>query len=322
MASKLALPLTPAKGSGTHGHPPATMENTKIRAVAALLLTMLFWGTAAVFMRTMALALSPENSLATRYVVLTVINVVLLLALGTWRIGREDWGRFAVSGLAGMAGYNWFVNAGIALVPVGVGTIVTMIEPLLIAVLAFLLLGERLSRHVLGGAVLACAGAVALFWRDLTAASPEGVPLLGIVYLLLCCLAWAIYTIVTKPLLAKYDSFTVTAVTMLVAAPVLIGAATEPLPQLFHSLTIRQWGELLYLVIPNGLLGTFLWNYGTKHLSGTAAGLYLYLVPVIAVAAGALMLGEPVTIFVLLGGALMLFGVAFAQFGPGLLARR
>ena len=111
--------------------------------------------------------------------------------------------------------------------------------------------------------------------------------LLGIVYLLLCCLSWAIYTIVTKPLLAKYDSFTVTAVTMLVAAPVLIGAATEPLPQLFSSLTIRQWGELFYLVIPNGLLGTFLWNYGTKHLSGTTDGLYLYLIPVIAVAAGA-----------------------------------
>jgi drug/metabolite transporter (DMT)-like permease len=110
------------------------MENNKIRAALALFITMLFWGTAAVFMRTMALALSSENSLAIRYVILSAINVGLLLAFGTWRIERADWARFAVAGLAGMAGYNWFVNAGFALVPAGIGTIVTMVEPLMIAV--------------------------------------------------------------------------------------------------------------------------------------------------------------------------------------------
>ncbi len=298
------------------------MENIKIRAALALFITMLFWGTAAVFMRTMALALSSENSLAIRYVILSAINVGLLLAFGTWRIERSDWARFAVAGLAGMAGYNWFVNAGFALVPAGIGTIVTMIEPLMIAVLAFLLLGEQLSRHILLGAALACVGAIVLFWRDLTEAAPESVSALGVGYLLLCCLSWAIYTIVTKPLLAKYDSFTVTAVTMLIAAPVLIGAATEPLPALFLSLDARQWGELFYLVIPNGLLGTLLWNYGTKQLSGASAGVFLYLIPIIAVAAGALILGETVTVLIVCGGILMLAGVAFAQFGPALLARR
>ena len=298
------------------------MENNKIRAAVALLVTMLFWGTAAVFMRTMALALSPENSLAIRYVILSAINVTLLLAFGTWRINRADWGRFAVAGLAGMAGYNWFVNAGFALVPAGIGTIVTMIEPLMIAVLAFLLLGERLSRHIFAGAALACAGAIVLFWRDLTEAAPGSVSALGVVYLLLCCLSWAIYTIVAKPLLVKYDSFTVTAITMLIAAPVLIGAATEPLSELFLSLDIRQWGELFYLVIPNGLLGTLLWNYGTQQLSGATAGIFLYLIPIIAVASGAFILGEAVTVLIVLGGALMLVGVAFAQFGPALHPRR
>lgn len=297
------------------------MTPTKTSAIIALILAMLFWGCAAVFMRTLALALSAENSIALRYVLLSVINLAGILWLGTWRIPRADWPRFLVAGLAGMAGYNWFVNAGFELVPAGVGTLVTMIEPLMIAILAAMALGEKLTRWVLIGVALAIAGSVVLFWPDITTETQQPVSGRGIFYLFLCCIGWAVYTIVTKPLLDRHDSFTVTALTMLIAAPVMIGAANEPLLQLAARLDLRQWFEVAYLVLASGLAGTMLWNYGTKHLSSTAAGTFLYLIPVIAVAAGALVLGEQVTVYVVAGGLLMLAGVAAAQFGPTLLRR-
>jgi drug/metabolite transporter (DMT)-like permease len=298
------------------------MDSLKTRAILALLLTMIFWGSAAVFMRTLALALTPENSLALRYVILSAINVIGLIYLGTWRIPRTDWPRFLVAGLIGMAGYNWFVNAGFALVPAGLGTIITMVEPLMIALLAALLLGEKLNRFIFIGVAIATLGAIVLFWEDLTTTQASSVPPLGILYLMICCLCWAIYTIVAKPLLDRYDSFTVTAITMLIAAPPLIGAANEPLTVLAARLDLRQWAELIYLVLASGIGGTLLWNYGSKHLSGTTAGTFLYLIPVVAVASGALVLAEPVTIFIVLGGLLMLAGVAAAQFGPSLFSRR
>lgn len=298
------------------------MNSTKTRAILALLAAMLFWGCSSVFMRTLALALSHENSLAVRYCCLTVINLVALAWLGTWRIPRSDWLRFLIAGVGGMAGYNWFVNAGFELVPAGVGTLVTMIEPLMIAILAALLLGEKLTRWVLLGVVVAIAGAAVLFWPDIRAEAPQSISPLGILYLFLCCMGWAIYTIATKPLLARHDSFTVTAVTMLIAAPIMIGAASQPLPVLFASLSLQQWAEVAYLVLVTGIGGTMLWNFGSKHLSSTAAGTFLYLIPVVAVAAGALILGEAVTLHVVAGGLLMLAGVAAAQFGPALTARR
>lgn len=298
------------------------MNSTKTRAILALLAAMLFWGCSSVFMRTLALALSHENSLAVRYLCLSIINVSALAWLGTWRIPRADWPRFLIAGVAGMAGYNWFVNAGFELVPAGVGTLVTMSEPLMIAILAALLLGEKLTRWVLLGVAMAIAGAAVLFWPDLRAETPTAVSPLGLFYLFLCCIGWAVYTIATKPLLARHSSFTVTAVTMLIAAPIMIGAASQPLPTLFARLDLRQWAEVAYLVLVTGLGGTMLWNYGSKHLPSTAAGTFLYLIPVVAVAAGALILGEQVTAYVVAGGLLMLSGVAAAQFGPTLLARR
>lgn len=297
------------------------MDSVKTRAALALLLTMVFWGSAAVFMRTLALSLSPENSLALRYVFLTAFNIAGLAILGGWRIKREHWGRFLIAGLVGMGGYNAFVNAGFALVPAGVGTIITMVEPMMIAVLAWFLLRERITAFVFLGIVIAALGALLLFWPDLTAEVQNPISPRGIVYLMICCLCWAIYTIVCKPLLEDYSSFTVTAVTMLVSAPVLIGLATEPLWDLAVRLDRRQWLEVAYLVIPNGLLGTLLWNYGSKQLSGAITGSFLYLIPVVAVIGGALVLDEMVTFYVLAGGAVILAGVALAQFGPSLLRR-
>lgn len=297
------------------------MNTLKTRAIAALLLTMVLWGSSAVFMRTLALSLTPENSLALRYVLLSVINIGGLLWLGTWRIPKADWPRFLIAGIAGMAGYNWFVNAGFELVPAGIGTLVTMIEPLMIAILASMLLGEKLTRYVFIGVALSIMGAVVLFWPDITSTAPSVVPLRGVIYLLICCVGWAIYTIAAKPLLDRYDSFTVTAMTMLIAAPIMIGAANEPLHILAARLDLRQWAEIVYLVLAAGIGGTLMWNYGTKHLSSTAAGTFLYLIPVVAVTAGALVLNEAITIFVIAGGALMLTGVAAAQFGPALLKR-
>ena len=297
------------------------MNNHKTSAILALTAAMLVWGCSAVFMRTLALSLSSENSLAVRYLLITAVSVAGLAWLGTWRIPRRDWLRFLVAGTAGMAGYNWFVNAGFELVPAGVGTLVTMVEPLMIAILAAVLLGEKLTRYVLAGVAIALAGALVLFWPDLTATSPEAVSPRGIVYLLLCCLGWAIYTIATKPLLERHGSFTVTAMTMLIAAPIMLGAASEPLPELVLRLDLRQWLEVCFLVFATGLGGTMLWNYGVAHMSSSAAGAFLYLIPVVAVAAGALILDEKVTVYVVAGGVIMLAGVAAAQFGP-LLTRR
>ena len=163
---------------------------------------------------------------------------------------------------------------------------------------------------------------LALFSDDLRGIGATPISWKGVGYLVICGAAWAVYTIVSKPLLRSYDSFTVTAVTMLIAAPPLIAAANEPLWDLARKLDGRQWAEVFYLVVPNGLLGTLLWNYGAKHLSGAATGMFLYLIPVVAVICGALMLGEAVTIPIVAGGLLMLAGVAVAQFGPDIMRRR
>ena len=70
------------------------------------------------------------------------------------------------------------------------------------------------------------------------------------------------------------------------------------------------------------VFGTFLatsaWNYALGHMESSVAGIFLYVQPVVAAAGGILILGEQLTWPLIAGGALIIAGVALAQFGPRL----
>jgi drug/metabolite transporter (DMT)-like permease len=282
-------------------------------AIAALLTTVFLWGTSAVFMRTTALTLSPENALALRFMVITVVMAAGLLLSGSWRVARADWPRLGLVALAGF-GSSWFTIEGFARVAAGLGAVISMVEPIMIALLAWLVLRERPGPRFWIGIVVSLAGAAVLFWPDITARAADPVDPLGVLFLIGASASFAAYTIAAKPLLKRYTSFTVTAWPLLIEAGPIILLASRPLTELVTQTGLWTWAEILYLALFNTVIGGFLWIYGARHLPGAIVGSFLYLMPVIAVAAGYLILDEAITPFLIVGGAIMLVGVALAQF--------
>lgn len=288
------------------------MTAHRSQAVAALLTTMLIWGTSAVFMRTTALTLTPENALALRYVVLVLMLVPGLLIAGGWCIAREHWPRLILTA-TGVFGSSWFTIQGFARVAASLGTVISMVEPIIIALLAWAVLREPLSSRIWLGLFVSLIGAAVLFWPDITASTANPVDGLGILFLLAAPTCWAVYTIGAKPLLSHYSGLAITGWAMLLSAPLILLMASKPYAELFSTTTARTWAEILYLAAFNSLLGAVFWTYGTRHLPGAAVGSFLYLIPVIAVAAGYLILGEPITPWLVAGGTIVLAGVALAQ---------
>ena len=290
------------------------MRTNRSNAVLALLATMFIWGTSAVFMRTTALTLAPQNALALRYILLVALVVPGFLITGGWRIARRDWSRLALTAL-GMFGSSWFAIQGFARVAAGLGTVISMVEPIIIALLAWVVLREHLSSRLWLGLVVSIAGSLVLFWPELTSSVAQPVDAMGILYLLAAPTSWAVFTISAKPLLARYSSFAVSGWSMLLSAPVIFLLATKPYGELLSTTSLETWAELLYLAAGNSLLGAVLWSHGSRQLPAALVGSFLYLLPVIAVAAGYLILGEPVTLWLVAGGLVMLAGVAIAQSG-------
>lgn len=157
------------------------------------------------------------------------------------------------------------------------------------------------------GAGIALLGLCVLLWPSGQAAVPLG----GALAMIAAGAGWAAYTLLGR---AEGDALGATAGNFLLCVP-LTGLAML----LAGGGVLSPWGvgtAIMSGAITSGL-GYALWYRVLPKLPTTVAGIAQLSVPVIAVAASAALLGEPLTTRLLLSGLLVLGGIALS-----LLARR
>jgi drug/metabolite transporter (DMT)-like permease len=109
------------------------------------------------------------------------------------------------------------------------------------------------------------------------------------------------------------DPFVATVYEMLAgaAALALFGVARGELRTVdLTGISGRSWAALAYLVVAGSLIAFTAYVWLLAHAPISLVSTYAYVNPVVAVALGALLVAEPVTLQVLLGGAVILLGVA------------
>ena len=288
------------------------------KPLLALTLTMLIWGVTPVFLRSLSVGLGPADALVIRYVPIALACIVILAVTGKWRIARADWPRLLVISIVGVFGYSTASVYGFATVPAGIGGLIYATQPLFIVLLAVIMLGERLTLRIIAGLVLAFAGTVLLLWDDLISAGAVQPYLPGILLLLFACFAWSFYSVPGKVFIQRYGTLSTTTLSLLIATLPMLALASPATIDTLAAMTLRQWLEVGFLAGISSFVAMFGWTYATARLAASTIGASLYVIPVIAVLAGALILGETVTLTTILGGLLILAGVAVAQFGPRL----
>ena len=237
---------------------------------------------------------------------------ILWRARGLPGMRRADAVRVAAAGLLVVVGYHMFLNVGTRYTTSGVAALVVALAPGLTMLLAFALGLDRISlRRVTGLAVAFTGVAIVVAFgagNDLSFESAKG-PLI----VLGAPLAFALYNVILKPLLGRHDLLALTAATSLVGtvglAPFVRGSTVDTVADASAS----DAALLLYLGVLATLLGYILWNAGLKGLGPTRAVTYAYAIPPLAVTFGAIFLDEPVTVWLALGGALVVGGIAAAQ---------
>jgi drug/metabolite transporter (DMT)-like permease len=286
------------------------------RAFAAMMFTVVVWGIGPVFLRSLSLDLGPADHLAIRYAIVTAIYGLSLAIFGGWRIDRQDWPRLLVISLIGMMGYNLGSAFGFAHVSAGIGSLIIGTQPLLIALMGTVIARERMTTAAIVGLPVGFLGVVLLVWQDLNV-SADGLGFLtGSGMIFLSGLAWAVYVVVSKPLIQKYGSYSISALSLSLCSLVMVPMLARPSTlDTLQAMSVRSWLELGYIAIISTLVASITWNFAASRLTAAAAGAFLYLIPIIGVAAGAAILGEQVTFGMVAGGGLILAGVAIAQFG-------
>lgn len=238
-----------------------------------------------------------------------------------WRAGglpgltRKDAARVAAAGLLVVVGYHVFLNVGTRHTTSGIAALVVALAPAMTLVLALALGLDRLRlRHVLG-LVVAFAGVAIVIalgtGETLSLDSAKG-PLI----VLGAPLAFALYNVILKPLLGRYDLLALTAASSLIGMVGLIPLVRRSTVDAVTDGSATDAALLLYLGVLATFLGYILWNVGLRGLGPTRAVSYTYAISPLAIVIGAIVLDETLTAWLVLGGALVVGGIALAQRTP------
>jgi len=292
------------------------------RVRAALVGAIVAWASAFAAVKYLLDAgFAGEDVALARYAVaLPGFAFLLVRAGGLPGLGLRDAARVAAAGLIIVAGYQLSLNLGTAHTTAGMAALVVALAPALTVLVAAALRYEPLTSRRVAGLALAFAG-VAVVVTLGSGASVSASDAKGPLIVLGAPVAFALYSVLLKPLFARYGAIQLTAATSLVGT---VGLLPFARPSSFESVAGATLGEAA-LILSLGLFSTLgayvAWTKTLEAIGPARAAVWANAVPPLAVAFAAVTLGETITLWFAAGGALVVGGVVLAQRAVGAIRR-
>ncbi|MDQ3375737.1 MAG: DMT family transporter [Actinomycetota bacterium] len=228
---------------------------------------------------------------------------------------RRDWRVFAFLGTFNVVLFIGAQTFAVLYLPSGTAAVLIYLQPILVGVLAWTVLGEPLTATKVLGLLLGFAGIVAVSSAGLLDATGE-VTLLGVVSGVASALFWAIGTVGFKRYEARISTLWAVALPFLAGGVVLttLGLFTERLSD------ISWTGPFVSSVLYSAFVGTglaWLLFFGLVR-AGEASRVasFIFVVPLAAVVIGAVLLDETLGLPLLAGAALIVSGIYLVNRTP------
>jgi len=270
------------------------------KGVAIALVSSSFGAGAAVATRFLITAADPLTLATVRFGGGALCLLPLILVLRPKWPTRADWPAVAGLGFLFYAVFFVFYNLALSYTTVGRGTLALSTLPLMTMLVGAALGVEPLTWRKSTGVLLAMGG-VALALTASLKAAPAGA-WRGDLIMAGATLCMALYSVFGRPFISRSSALGFLAAGMSVGggALILLSLATGRLATLLTFNQAQTWTSV-YLAAGGGALAFFLWVVALRYASPTRVTNTITINPLIAMTAGALLLGEPVTLTLVLG---------------------
>lgn len=261
------------------------------RALLLLAILTLLWGTN---WPLFPLATREVSVWTFRAVAVFVAGAALLLAARlrgqSLAIERRHWRVVTVATFFYLVVWNIASTYSALLIPSGQSAVLGFTMPLWSALIAWGVLGEKLTGRMVLAVALGAAAVALLMWKSLAAYAQAP---LGLALGLLAGIGWAIGTLILKRGAVDVPATVLTGWQLLIAAtPITLGALWLG----DHQWFMPSWSSILligYIALVPMSIGNLCWFSIVGLLPAHVAGLSSILVPVVAMVSGALIHGEP-----------------------------
>jgi drug/metabolite transporter (DMT)-like permease len=275
--------------------------------IAELFLLAALWGGSFLFMRIASPVLGPIWLIEIR-VLLGGLALLPLLRLDQWEFVRRHARPLFTLGVLNSAIPFVLISYASLSLPAGFTAILNATTPLFGTLIAFFWLKEQLTPPRLLGFLLGFVGVVVLVgWQPATL-TPNFVLAVGAG--LIASLMYAIAAPYAQQRLAEVPSLAIATISHLGAAAFLLPALPFTVPTTVPSKTVLL--SVLLLALASTSLAYILYFRLIRNIGSTNALTVTYLVPLFAIFWGSLILQEPLTLSMGVGGGLILAGIAIA----------
>jgi drug/metabolite transporter (DMT)-like permease len=249
-----------------------------------------------------------------------------LLAILRWtegdvRLPRPDVVRILVLGGLGFGVYQILWTTGLQFIPAGDSALIIASTPVLVAVLAVVIGADTLTPMKFAGAVLSFLGVVVVI------AAGVGITLgssaLGSALTLAAACCWAAYTAFAAPILRRHSPLVLTTWATVGGVLVLIPFGTLQLfaPGAARPADSGETVSVVLAIVYSGVLAAALANIivfnGVMLLGPTRVITLQSFVPAMAVVMAFIFLGEPIRPAQVIGGLIIVLGVAMTRWASG-----
>ena len=198
------------------------------------------------------------------------------------KIERKDFGRLFICGIFGIAANQLMFFYGLNLTtPINAAIIMTS-NPILVLIMSAWLIRERITTLKIVGIVMGLTGAVGLILHK-NQISLDSDNFLGDLFIFLNATSYAIYLVLVKPLMKKYQPLTVIKWVFLFGFLIVIPFGFRQFTEIqWHTFSAGVWFAFGFVVVCTTFLAYLFNIFALKELNPSVVSIYIYSQPLVA----------------------------------------
>lgn len=286
-----------------------TPDRPPLLVWSALVIVYVVWGSTYLGIKIAVETIPPMLSGALRFVTAAVILGGFLVARKGWapfRMTRAQFGGAALVGLLLLTTGNGLLAVAERSVSSGLAALLVASVPLWLVVFR-IMARDRPKVLTLAGVLVGFGGVAALSLSG--GGGPASTS--GIVVVLVASLSWSVGSFLSARIPMPANPFAASTIEMLVGGAGLAVTGLSVGERLdLSAVSGRSWAGLVYLILVGSLVGFTAYSWLLSNAPISLVSTYAYVNPAVAVLLGALVVSEQVTWQIMLGGLVILLGVA------------
>ena len=235
---------------------------------------------------------------------------ILLLTRKGELIGRKFLGTFLLLGLTGIFLHNVLMYQGLEYISASMASLIFAFIVVQVAIIDSIINRKIPEKRSILGMFFSIVGILIVVTDGQIVTLPREELGWGAVLIFGSAFSWAVYTVVSRKALRTYSPLIVTTYASGVG---LMLVAPFPIAYIEKSIQIFSDAQSLLFLIFLGVVSsaiTFIWHQqALEKIGALSTSIYLNLVPIFGILSAAIILGEDLNEFIILGGILVLLGI-------------